>query len=193
MFSSVRVLLENVDDALRAPSLCGIVEEACGGVCSLPVSSKGDAKRLLLELSSMIMDTCREFSNLADGAKENAEAMDGEGDWEDDKDDISAEDCVRLGAAVEALSKAKQVVQAVADHLPQDDEVLEIFAPLVEHCQNSITDFGVELYPPHDVRLLIEKATDLVKVLGNLKQAHNGVVLDSHFEKFTASIGLFVA
>jgi hypothetical protein len=196
--TTVRVMMENLENDSVVVVKCGLVEEACNAVTMLPVSSKGATKRLLLELIAVITDTSREFGELAEGRGHGGSEEEGKHDDEDDQDDdqdeeeLSTEDCVRMSAAVDALNKAKLIVTSVSDALPQDDEPLELISDSVGAAQIAVTDFAFELYPPHDFKALIVRATEMSNAFRGLAGTSTATTKD-RFAQFEGSIGLLVA
>jgi len=200
VLNAALAVMHNASD--KGPQLCGMVEKACQSIETLPVSSKGAVKRLLLEHAAVLVDTSREFTELlAAAAPERANiGVDGGMNDDDDDDhwadDVDDEARLRIQAALDALVAGKRLALAWGAALPEDDGALEPCAALIDALSASATDFAAELYPVHDTSALIGKATafaQAARALAAVLGKDDDDAVCARLGEFCDALGLVVA
>jgi len=179
--SSCIALVEGVDSEKAAP-LCGMVESVCENIRKLPISNEAAVKRQLLEAARSAGDSAREFLDLKESGKVNwgfekdkDDEVDDDFDDEEDEDDIDGDDLDRLDRACKSLLACKAVLLHIGQNLKDDVMVLDGISKHVNSVVETATDFGVELYPPHDSPRVAQKAALLLAAATKL---HDSFIAD---------------
>ena len=187
-------------DSPNVPPLAGAVEAACEEVRKLPNGNKACAVAHIVQAARALNDTRQEFESLAHEGKVDwgfdGDEEDGENGDSADMDEIDSGDSERLINACKVFAACKKLLSTCGASL-EEDQIIRTNAICigVDELLNSATDFGVELYPPHDTPRVIQKASFLLEAASKLNDvlssANNSSAKDS-FEELKSHLSLIV-